>query len=105
MTEYNHHFKNHSKPFICPHCPARQATKRHLDRHINERHNGDELYFCPVEGCKRARGGRGFPRTENCKRHVRKVHKEGGEERIGVDIDEKTRKASRVRKLCRNIPE
>ncbi|KAF8855197.1 hypothetical protein BDZ45DRAFT_728270 [Acephala macrosclerotiorum] len=115
MTEYNHHFKNHSKPFICPQCPARRATKRHLDRHINEKHIGSECYYCPVEGCKRARrgkgGGRGFPRIENCRRHVRKVHKgevewrDGVEVEVDIDVDEETMKVVFGRRLNRKVPD
>jgi len=97
ITEYNHHFKNHSKPFLCELCPARHATKRHLDRHVNECHSNVEKYYCPIASCKRSRiGGRSFPRAENCRRHVVRVHNEEG-----LDMDDETRRIREARKKGR----
>ncbi|KAF8855208.1 hypothetical protein BDZ45DRAFT_746719 [Acephala macrosclerotiorum] len=104
MTDYNHHIKNHTKPFICLHCPARHATKRHLDRHVNERHHAAEQYFCPVVGCKRSRiGGHPFPRPENCKRHLMSVHKLDGNAAGELDMNEETRQARESRKQRKRV--
>ncbi|EPE33010.1 hypothetical protein GLAREA_06022 [Glarea lozoyensis ATCC 20868] len=99
MADYNHHFKNHSKPFLCTICPARHATKRHLDRHVNERHSNVENYFCSVLTCKRSRaGGQPFRRVENCRRHVVKVHQLCDASMDGLDMDEETRRVREGRK-------
>lgn len=46
---------------------------------------------------------------ENCRRHVRKVHKDEGEGKerweVEVDVDDGTRKAIRVRKLRKKSPD
>ncbi|KAH7371810.1 hypothetical protein BKA64DRAFT_267287 [Cadophora sp. MPI-SDFR-AT-0126] len=99
-TVYNHHMKSHSKPFLCSLCTARHATKRHLDRHVNERHQMVEKYYCLVDHCKRSRksGGSAFPRAENCKRHMIKVHKLNGSQIEDSDLDEETRRIRSVRK-------
>ncbi|KAE9372565.1 hypothetical protein N431DRAFT_243588 [Stipitochalara longipes BDJ] len=70
----SHHFLNHSRPFQCHLCPARHATKRHFSRHINV-HLKTKLYYCSVDGCERALGGKGKGfRNDNCRRHLVKVH-------------------------------
>jgi hypothetical protein len=78
-ADYNHHFLNHSRPFKCPQCSARHATKRHLDRHINIHLRPDlrsEMYYCSVNGCGRSVGGVGQPfgRHDNFKRHLTGQH-------------------------------
>ncbi|PMD30454.1 hypothetical protein L207DRAFT_592578 [Hyaloscypha variabilis F] len=73
-TSYNHHFLNHSRPFQCPLCTARHATKRHLSRHLNV-HLNTNVYYCSVKGCERGLGGKGKGfRNDNCRRHLVKVH-------------------------------
>lgn len=107
VTPYNHHFKNHSKPFQCPYtsCTARHATKRQLDRHINDRHNTTEQYFCPVPACKASMTSnqKGISRIENFKRHMAKVHKYAEEQVSSCepDMDEETKRIRRERKRRR----
>jgi hypothetical protein len=102
---YNHHFKNHSRPFQCGFCPARHATKRQRDRHVNERHSNTEGYYCSVLGCPRssASGGKPFPRIENCRRHMMMVHKFTADQAKACDMDEETRKIRAGRKVGRHV--
>ncbi|KAH7395841.1 hypothetical protein BKA64DRAFT_754804 [Cadophora sp. MPI-SDFR-AT-0126] len=120
-VDLNHHLRYHIKRFQCPHCSLKQATKRLLDRHINERHSLTEKYYCSFEGCPRSIGGasgngaRHFTREDNCKRHMRKIHGQmpgtdgglvGGTHKMGavkvtcavVDMDESTRQIKRNRR-------
>ncbi|KAH7360243.1 hypothetical protein BKA65DRAFT_181116 [Rhexocercosporidium sp. MPI-PUGE-AT-0058] len=92
-TDLNHHLRYHSKPFQCPHCPLKQATKRHLDRHINERHFSTEKYYCTTIGCSRSinggagniNGGLCFKREDNCRRHMRNVHGVSGTDGVAAE--------------------
>jgi hypothetical protein len=90
LTPNRHHFLTHSRPFTCPTCTLRHATKRHLSRHMNV-HSRTEIYFCSVEGCERSMEGVGysqaqrgkreaFIRIDNCRRHLRTVHGFSAEE-------------------------
>jgi hypothetical protein len=102
---YNHHFKNHSRPFQCSFCPARHATKRQRDRHVNECHSNTEGYYCSVLGCPRslASGGKLFPRIENCKRHMMMVHKFTSDQARACDMDEETRRIRAGRRVGRRV--
>jgi len=110
----SHHFKSHTKPFQCPHCPTRQSTKRHIDRHVNERHVNQEKYYCSAIGCKRSLngeygfGGKHFPREENCRKHIRSKHwgienAHGRSGEIGglaqIEMDELTKKIRKERRI------
>ena len=101
----SHHFKNHSRPFQCGSCPARHATKRQRDRHVNEKHNRSESYFCTVATCKRSLtdGSNPFPRMENCRRHMMLAHKFTSEQVIACDMDDETRSVREERKVGRQI--
>jgi hypothetical protein len=101
----SHHFKNHSRPFQCVFCPARHATKRQRDRHVNERHNNTEGYYCSMLACPRslASGGKPFPRIENCRRHMVMVHKFSAEQARSCDMDEETRRVRAGRKIGRQV--
>lgn len=100
-SEYNHHSKNHTKPFQCASCSARHATKRQLDRHINEKHKTTEKYFCTVSACKRslARNGKPFPRDDGCRKHMRRVHRMTEEQVKECGMDERTRMIRLGRKV------
>jgi len=63
------HYKNHTRPFKCPACPARRATRCHLTRHFNERHHAAKKFYCPVHGCIWSK--KYFPRSDNLKRHMK----------------------------------
>jgi hypothetical protein len=66
------HLKSHTHPQHCPHCARGFETTKDVNRHINDVHKTTKKYFCTFEGCKYAReGGRGFPRKENWRRHVK----------------------------------
>lgn len=69
QSTYKQHYKNHTRPFKCPACPARRATRCHLTRHFNERHHAAEKFYCPVHGCIRSK--KHFPRSDNLKRHMK----------------------------------
>jgi hypothetical protein len=89
----SHHCKNHTKPFQCPLCPARQATKRQHHRHVNECHSHTEKYYCTNSACKQssAQNGKGFSREENCRKHMRRVHNMTSDQAQDCDMDEATR--------------
>ncbi|KAH6720346.1 hypothetical protein BKA61DRAFT_233413 [Leptodontidium sp. MPI-SDFR-AT-0119] len=84
-TDLNHHLRYHNKSLQCPYCHLKHATKRLLDRHINERHFSTEKYYYTVTGCSRSMNGgnlgnrgRHFTREDNCKRHMRNIHQLSG---------------------------
>lgn len=81
-ADLNHHYKNHTRPYHCRHCPTAHATVTHLKRHINTRHSRSEEYFCIISSCPRSNTGDGAPllpflRKDTCDRHMRKIHKIG----------------------------
>jgi hypothetical protein len=94
-SAYDHHWRNHAKPFQCPLRSTRTPTKRQLGRHINDKHTTTERYFCSVSGCKRSKDGKPFPRELNCKRHMKLMH---GFSDVECEKDEMTRKIRRDRK-------
>ncbi|KAF4465123.1 hypothetical protein FALBO_8037 [Fusarium albosuccineum] len=68
-----YHTKNHKCPY--PNCDMGFGTKTHLQRHINDRHEKKKKFHCAVPGCDYSRqGGKGFPRKDNWKRHMTKIH-------------------------------
>ncbi|EQL03303.1 Zinc finger transcription factor ace1 [Ophiocordyceps sinensis CO18] len=72
-----HHQRYHSKDHKCPYdnCGKGFGTKTHLQRHINDRHEKKKKFHCSVQGCDYSRiGGKGFPRKDNWKRHMTKIH-------------------------------
>ncbi|GJN67344.1 hypothetical protein PLICBS_001368 [Purpureocillium lilacinum] len=72
-----HHQRYHSKDHKCqyPNCGKGFGTKTHLQRHINDRHEKKKKFHCSVPGCEFSRaGGRAFPRKDNWKRHMTKIH-------------------------------
>ncbi|KAH8816549.1 hypothetical protein F5884DRAFT_226970 [Xylogone sp. PMI_703] len=93
-VDLNHHMKNHDKPYICPHCERGFATTRILDRHINDRHDQTESYFCREPDCRRR-----FPREENCRRHMQLLHGYSPEQAWEVDMDDATRLIRERRRL------
>lgn len=73
----SHHTLSHTRPFICDQgpCQNRFATKTHLERHMNTKHDTVKKFHCPVQKCSRSRiGGRYFNRKDNCRRHVKEKH-------------------------------
>jgi len=81
--DLNHHIKaTHQPTFICPNCTTKPfGLKKDLDRHIKTLHPetvpGFHRFYCPVETCKHAVGkGKGWPRADNYRRHVRTKHPE-----------------------------
>ncbi|KAH7333278.1 hypothetical protein BKA65DRAFT_42181 [Rhexocercosporidium sp. MPI-PUGE-AT-0058] len=99
-TKYNHHSKSHTRPFQCHLCPQRYATKRHLNRHINDVHEFSERYYCSVVGCSRSEdgGGKHFSRMDLCSGHMRNRHADGGGMMECV-MNEQTRRVRRERKM------
>ncbi|ATY60126.1 Zinc finger domain-containing C2H2-type [Cordyceps militaris] len=72
-----HHQRYHSKDHKCPYtgCGKGFGTKTHLQRHINDRHEKKKKFHCSIEGCDYSKfGGRAFPRKDNWKRHMMKIH-------------------------------
>ncbi|TQV93273.1 Zinc finger domain-containing protein, C2H2-type [Cordyceps javanica] len=72
-----HHQRYHSKDHKChyPGCGKGFGTKTHLQRHINDRHEKKKKFHCSMEGCDYSKlGGRAFPRKDNWKRHMMKIH-------------------------------
>ncbi|KAH7176497.1 hypothetical protein EDB81DRAFT_39793 [Dactylonectria macrodidyma] len=72
-----HHQRYHTKEHKCtyPGCGKGFGTKTHLQRHINDRHEKKKKFHCAVQGCDYSRqGGKGFPRKDNWKRHMTKIH-------------------------------
>lgn len=88
-----HHQRYHTKDHKCPYpgCGKGFGTKTHLQRHINDRHEKKKKFHCSVPGCDYSKqGGKGFPRKDNWKRHMIKIHnKEQHElpEPIEADLD------------------
>lgn len=72
-----HHQRYHTKDHKCtyPGCGKGFGTKTHLQRHINDRHEKKKKFHCAIPGCDYSRqGGKGFPRKDNWKRHMTKIH-------------------------------
>ncbi|KAK7426821.1 hypothetical protein QQZ08_006722 [Neonectria magnoliae] len=72
-----HHQRYHTKEHKCPYpnCGKGFGTKTHLQRHINDRHERKKKFHCAIQGCDYSRqGGKGFPRKDNWKRHMTKIH-------------------------------
>jgi hypothetical protein len=72
-----HHQRYHSKDHKCPYasCGKGFGTKTHLQRHINDRHEKKKKFHCSMQGCDYSRsGGKAFPRKDNWKRHMTKIH-------------------------------
>ncbi|KAF4124575.1 ZnF C2H2 [Geosmithia morbida] len=72
-----HHRRYHSKDHKCPYptCGKGFGTKTHLQRHINDRHEKKKKFHCSIQGCDYSRaGGKAFPRKDNWKRHMTKIH-------------------------------
>ncbi|KAA6406740.1 MAG: hypothetical protein FRX48_09463 [Lasallia pustulata] len=75
--ELNRHRKLHDRPYRCLHvgCDSRGfSSRKDLGRHEASRHQGTEAtkFYCPRMECEYST--KGFPRTDNCRRHVRKQH-------------------------------
>lgn len=102
-SDYNHHCKSHTRPFKCSTCTARHATKRQLDRHVNERHTQIERYYCTVRSCRRSMidDGKPFPREDNCRKHMRNAHHMSEEQARICEMDEETKRIRRERKAGR----
>ncbi len=77
LTRRRHHQRYHIKDHKCSYqgCGKGFGTKTHLQRHINDRHEKKKKFHCSVEGCDYSRhGGKAFPRKDNWKRHMMKIH-------------------------------
>ncbi|KEY68634.1 hypothetical protein S7711_00514 [Stachybotrys chartarum IBT 7711] len=76
-SQNRHHQRYHSKDHKCtyPGCSKGFGTKTHLQRHINDRHEKKKKYHCAIQGCDYSKaGGKAFPRKDNWKRHMTKIH-------------------------------
>ncbi|POR34169.1 Zinc finger transcription factor ace1 [Tolypocladium paradoxum] len=77
LHKLKHHQRYHSKDHKCPYanCGKGFGTKTHLQRHINDRHEKKKKFHCSVQDCDYSRAkGKGFPRKDNWKRHMTKIH-------------------------------
>jgi len=101
MADYNHHCKTHTRPFQCSICLSRHATKRQVDRHINDCHDQRERYFCTAPACKRSMAvhGKPFTREDNCRMHMRRAHRFTDDQAKICQMDELTRNIRMERKL------
>lgn len=111
-SDFNHHYKNHSRPFKCEACSSSWATSGHLNRHMNSCHKRTEKYYCTVSGCSRSNDPKGEPvlpfwRSDTCSKHMRKVHGLGKEEAKHCAMDEATaairQERRRGRRVDRNV--
>ncbi|CZR59938.1 uncharacterized protein PAC_09833 [Phialocephala subalpina] len=75
------HRRYHDKPEACPHCPRDFGTTKDLNRHINDIHERTKVFYCLETTCKRSRvmRGKGFPRKDNWRRHMKDAH--------GIDVN------------------
>lgn len=84
-SEMKKHVLRHEKPFCCPleGCPKSKkgcgfTTPNDLDRHKRTRHKifppQAKVYVCASPGC--AEAGRSWPRFDNFKQHVERMHKD-----------------------------
>ncbi|PHH66371.1 hypothetical protein CDD81_7426 [Ophiocordyceps australis] len=72
-----HHTRYHRREHKCPfpNCEKGFGTRTHLQRHINDRHDKKKKFHCTVQGCEYSKtGGKAFPRKDNWKRHMTKIH-------------------------------
>lgn len=74
---FSKHVKTHDRGFGCeiPGCTSGgfyrlQDVKRHMLSHKNV--GESTKYFCTIQDCEYAT--KGFPREDNCKRHIREQH-------------------------------
>ncbi len=100
---FSHHCRYHNLPFQCPSCPARQATKREFDRHVNSVHVHSEKYYCTVSTCNRSldRSGKPFSREDGCRKHMRRKHRMTDDQVLTCGMDEETKRIRRQRKVAR----
>ncbi|KID89440.1 Zinc finger transcription factor ace1 [Metarhizium guizhouense ARSEF 977] len=88
-----HHQRYHIKEHKCPYknCGKGFGTKTHLQRHINDRHEKKKKFHCAFPECDYSKaGGKAFPRKDNWKRHMTKIHNMDQQhlpEPIEVDLD------------------
>jgi hypothetical protein len=104
-SDYNHHCRYHNLSFQCPSCPARQATKREFDRHVNSVHVHSEKYYCTVSTCNRSldRSGKPFSREDGCRKHMRRKHRMTDDQVLTCGMDEETKRIRRQRKVARRV--
>lgn len=72
-----HHQRYHIKEHKCHYknCGKGFGTKTHLQRHINDRHEKKKKFHCAFPECDYSKaGGKAFPRKDNWKRHMTKIH-------------------------------
>ncbi|KAG6010115.1 hypothetical protein E4U21_000149 [Claviceps maximensis] len=88
-----HHQRYHTKDHKCPYhyCGKGFGTKTHLQRHINDRHDKKKKFHCAIPGCDYSKsGGKAFPRKDNWKRHMTKIHNMHQQqlpEPIAIEVD------------------
>ncbi|KAG8526747.1 uncharacterized protein KY384_008176 [Bacidia gigantensis] len=85
--EWSKHMDKHTRPYVCeePGCENLRGftysggLHRH-QREVHRQHGGPRAAcFCPHKDCKRSTGV-GFSRKENLAEHLRRVHRDGGDE-------------------------
>jgi hypothetical protein len=105
LSYFSHHCKYHNLPFQCPSCPARQATKREFNRHINSIHVRTEKYYCTVSTCNRSlnKNGKPFSREDGCRKHMRTKHRVTDDQAVTCGMDEETKRIRRQRKVARRV--
>ena len=61
----------------CPHCSIKISLQKDMERHVSTKHGQDgNVYYCPVQDCKRSRDqDHPFHRIDNWRRHAKTVHK------------------------------
>jgi hypothetical protein len=91
LHKLKHHQRYHAKEHKCyyPGCNKGFGTKTHLQRHINDRHEKKKKFHCSIPDCDYSRmGGKAFPRKDNWKRHMTKIHNmEGSNLPEPVEVD------------------
>jgi uncharacterized C2H2 Zn-finger protein len=92
ISNYSRHKKSHIHSKKCPQCEIGFETAKDVNRHINSIHVTTKRFFCTFVKCKYSRSmagsqGRGFPRKDNWRRHMKKKHSLSEEEAHTLEGD------------------
>ncbi|GAB7340350.1 hypothetical protein MBLNU457_6796t2 [Dothideomycetes sp. NU457] len=92
---YDKYIDSHLKPFRCRHTSCTDtsfSSTACLLRHEREAHglhgHGTKPNLCPYPDCDRSRPERGFPRAYNFRDHMKRVHKDRGDEAGAMVVKE-----------------
>lgn len=77
LSQHQHDRKEAARRWQCNLCDRRFDKRADIHRHQvsvhrDRMHSPPELYHCPHEDCNRR--DRGFPRIDNFKEHLKRVH-------------------------------